>query len=148
MSSQGAIYVVSFPQKRPPWTHLLKSNRSHIMIQTLAKGKVFQSCHMNHSTRGLLKPSQEVHALILKLWSYKIVSLPTFLLWFQCDCRTHFNNLVFQLVYCNTASALNRNSKFWLVLFFGKVTYIEGNMSKRKFIPLYSKRGVLWDVRK
>ena len=63
------------------------------MIQNLAKGKVFQSHHMIHSTRRLFKPSKkEVHAPVLKRRSYNIVSFATFLLCFQSDCRTHVNN--------------------------------------------------------
>ena len=56
MSSEGAIYVVLFPQKQSIqssyFDHLLtflNKKRLHLlMIQSLAKGKEFQSCHMNH----------------------------------------------------------------------------------------------------
>ena len=55
MFSHGAIYVVSFPQKRCAiilsTTYLRKSNRSPFVlnvIQRLAKGAVFQSCHTSH----------------------------------------------------------------------------------------------------
>ena len=71
----------------------LESNISHsLMIQSLAKGKVFQSFHMSHNTRRLFEPSKEIHARILKFRSYKIVFFPILFLCFQSDCRTHFNN--------------------------------------------------------
>lgn len=65
-----------------------------LVIQNLAKGKVFQSHYVIHRTGRLFKLSQEkkLHARILKRRSYNIVSLATLLLCFQSDCRTHVNN--------------------------------------------------------
>ena len=137
-SISSRFHVKSSKNVMPVQVHTgLSSSRSHVntpllMIQSLAKGKVFQSCCMSHSTKCFLKPSQELHAhTILKLWSYKIVSLPTLLLCFQNDCQVVFNNprLLVALHYI-VICLLEIGCKPFLWFFFLNVTFafIEGQL--------------------